>query len=569
MQDIKIKNLNYYYPEMKTPALKNINLEIPQGQFVLIVGGSGSGKSTLLRSICGLIPNFYGGIYSGKIYIGNKEIRQIDRRDLVQRVGMVFQEPESQLVMTSVEEEIAFGLENLELPNSLMKRRIMEVTSTLALSDYLNSFIPELSGGQKQKTALGAVLAMQPDIILLDEPTSQLDPIAGEDILTMIRRLNEENGITIILTEQRLERCFHLADRVIVMEKGEIVFDHCCVKEIAKWAAKTKRPFVPPLSKLFADIDFPDIPITVKEARKIIRPFFDNKIDLKNKYLFHYKENKGNPLVEVENLWFTYPNGKEVLKDISFNINNGDFVVLMGENGGGKTTLLKNLNGLLKPSRGKVKIMGKDIKKMAVEELAYEVGYLSQDPNDYLFLPSVEEEILFTMKNLGITDDGILDEIINKLQIESLKNKNPRDLSTGERQRVALASILVTKPKILILDEPTRGLDYELKERLGEILLKLKSEGTAIFMVAHDVEFAAEYADKIILLDRGTIIGYGNKHEMLTNSTFYSPQISKLFNGMVDNIVTIDEGKKILRRVIEFKKNKRFDNESFMTNMGG
>ncbi|WIF95418.1 ABC transporter ATP-binding protein [Caminicella sporogenes] len=550
MQDIKIKNLNYCYPEMKTPALKNINLEIPQGQFVLLVGGSGSGKSTLLRSICGLIPNFYGGVYSGEIYIGSDEIHQINRRELTQRIGMVFQDPESQLVMTNVEEEIAFGLENLNLPNSLMKRRVMEVSSALSLSSYLNNFIPELSGGQKQKTALGAVLAMQPDIILLDEPTSQLDPIAGEDILTMIRRLNEENGITVILTEQRLERCFHLADRILVMDKGEIIFDNTSPKEIAKWAVKTKRSFVPPLSKLFAEIDFYDIPITVKEGRRIIRDVCNNEENLNNEYLFDCEKESSSPVIEIENLWFTYPNGKEVLKDISFNISSGDFIVLMGENGGGKTTLLKNLNGLLKPSRGKVKIMGKDTRKIDVEQIAHEVGYLSQDPNDYLFLPSVEEEILFTMKNLGIDDDGMLDEIIDRLQLRSLKDKNPRDLSTGERQRVALASILITRPKILLLDEPTRGLDYELKEKLGKILLELKSEGTAIFMVAHDVEFAAEYADKIILLDRGSIIGFGDKHEMLTNSTFYSPQISKLFYGLADNIVTKEEGKKILKAIM-------------------
>ncbi len=502
-------------------------------------------------------------MYSGEIYIGNDEIHQIERRELTQKVGMVFQDPESQLVMVSVEEEIAFGLQNLNLPNSLIRRRIMEITSALTLSDYLDNFIPELSGGQKQKTALGAILAMQPDIILLDEPTSQLDPISGEDILTMIRRLNEENGITVILTEQRLERCFHLADRILVMDNGEIIFDHFSHKEMAKWAVKTNRSFVPPLSKLFAETDYWDIPTTVKEGRKIIKDIHFNRKDLNDDFLHDCKKEKENLLIEVENLWFNYPNGKEVLKNINFNINSREFIVLMGENGGGKTTLLKNLNGILKPSRGKVKIMGKDTRNIDVEELACKVGYLSQDPNDYLFLPTVEEEILFTMKNLGIDNDKILNEIIDKLQIKSLKNKNPRDLSTGERQRVALASILVTRPKVLLLDEPTRGLDYELKEKLGEILLKLKAEGTAIFMVTHDVEFAAEYADKIILLDRGNIIGFGDKHEMLTNSTFYSPQISKLFHGLVDNVVTKDEGKRVLMSAIELKsvfEDKREEN---------
>ncbi len=557
VEDIKIKNLVYHYPDMKSPSLNNINIEIPQGQFVLIVGGSGSGKSTLLRSIAGLVPEFYGGSYSGEIFIGGKEIRKIDRRTLVQKVGMVFQDPESQLVMTSVEEEIAFGLENIGVSNSIIKRRIMEVKNALRLTNYTDKFISELSGGQKQKTALASILAMQPDIILLDEPTSQLDPIAGEDILTMIRRLNEENGITVILTEQRLERCFHLADRVLVMEDGKIIFDHHSPKEIAKWALYNKSPFIPPLAKLFAEVGFPKIPVTVKQGREILKPYLheigsgeslDSKLEI-------IEDN--NPLVEIKGLWFTYPNGKEVLKDINLNINSKEFIVVMGENGGGKTTLLKHINGLLKPSRGKVKVKGKDTRKILVEELSYDIGYLSQNPNDYLFLPSVQEEIKFTMDNLGIKNDGIVDEVLERLNIKELKDKNPRDLSTGERQRVALASILVTRPKLLILDEPTRGLDYELKESLGELLLKLKEEGTTIFMVAHDVEFAAEYADKIILIDGGTIIAKGNKKEVLTNSTFYSPQISKLFHNISDNIVTLNEGKEVLSTIIKRKKNEK------------
>lgn len=554
MEEIKVKNLTYCYPDVKVPSLKNINIEIPQGQFVLIVGGSGSGKSTLLRSIVGLVPAFYGGSYSGEVSIGGKEICQINPRKLVQKIGMVFQDPESQLVMTGVEEEIAFGLENLGLPNSIMKRRVMEVKNALSLTDYTDSFIAELSGGQKQKTALAAVLAMQPDIILLDEPTSQLDPIAGEDILTMIRRLNEENGITVILTEQRLERCFHLADRVLVMEEGRIIYDHCSPKEIAKWSVDNKSPFIPPLAKLFAEVGFSKVPVTVKEGREILKPYYTYLSNRKNtpvnsKSMDDIK--KISPIVKIERLWFSYPNGKEALKDINLDIEANDFIVVMGENGGGKTTLLKHINGLLKPSRGKVNVMGKDTRKVSIEELASTVGYLSQNPNDYLFLPSANEEIAYTMDNLGIKDDGIVAEVLKKLEIESLKYRNPRDLSTGERQRIAMASVLVTKPKLLILDEPTRGLDYKLKETLGNILLKLKKEGTAIFIVAHDVEFASEYADKIILLDQGTIVAKGDKKEMLTNSTFYSPQISKLFHNISEGIVTFNEGKEILKSLIE------------------
>ncbi len=552
MADIKIENLNYSYPETGKKALNDINLTIPQGQFVLIVGGSGSGKSTLIRSIAGLVPDFYGGTCSGKVEIDNVEIDKIERRKLVQKVGMVFQDPESQLVMTDAEQEIAFGLENLELPNSIMKRRIMEVTSALSLSGYKTSFIPELSGGQKQKVALASVLAMQPDILLLDEPTSQLDPIAGEEILTMVRRLNEENGITIILTEQKLERCFHFADRIIAMDKGEIIKDCTDVSNIANWAVRENKPFIPPLSKLFANINYPKIPVTVKEGRELIKnEFLLEEIESQETNAYENKEvhdnlPEGRPIIDIENLWFTYPNGSEILKNIDLKIKLNTFTVIMGENGSGKTTLLKNLNCLLKPARGHIKILGQDTKKITVEELSSMVAYLSQDPNDYLFLPTVREEVNFTLNNLGLKDDGIVDEILSKLGIEKFANSNPRDLSTGERQRVALASVLVTKPRLLLLDEPTRGLDYQLKENLGEILLNLRDEGTTILMIAHDVEFAAEYSDDIILMDDGGIVEKGSKYELLSNSTFYSPQISRLFHNYRRNIVTLKQGEEVL-----------------------
>lgn len=561
MAVIKIENLKYIYPENEDPALENINLTIPEGQFVLIVGGSGSGKSSLIRAMAGLVPDFYGGVYGGNVYLDDTEIRRMDRKSLVQKVGMVFQDPESQLVMTNVEQEIAFGLENLGLSNNLMKRRVMEVTSALGLSDYLHSSSHTLSGGQKQKVALASVLAMQPEILILDEPTSQLDPIAGEEILTMVRRLNEENGITVVLVEQRLERCFHLADRVLVMDKGKITYDHHAPETIATWSHKNDTPFIPPLAKLFAHVGCPEVPVTVKQGRKILKSYFDMnsndfKINIQPEKIKSHKIVKNKSLVDIQNLWFTYPDGKEILKNVNLEINEGDFTVLMGENGAGKTTLLKNINGLLKPSRGSIKILGEDTKKKMVEELAPLVGYLSQNPNDYLFLPTVKEELDFTLKNLGLSDDGISDEILRTLQVFNYKDRNPRDLSSGERQRVALASVLVARPKLLLLDEPTRGLDYELKEKLAEILLKIKATGTAILMITHDVEFAAEYAEDIVLMAEGSMIARGDKYEMLTNSTFYSPQISKLFHNIFDDIVTLKQGEEVLSNLLNFNNEK-------------
>ncbi len=557
MAVIKVKNLTYHYPDSRNAALDRINLDIPEGQFVLVVGGSGSGKSALVRALAGLIPEFYGGAYAGGVYLDNKEISQLQRRELVQKIGLVFQDPESQLVMTNVEQELAFGLENLALPNNLIKRRVMEMASALNLTDRLNGSIPELSGGQKQKVALASVLAMQPEILLLDEPTSQLDPIAGEDLLTMVRRLNEENGLTVVLIEQRLERCFHLADRILVMDRGQIVYDHHDPEEVARWAVANHSRFIPPLARLFASVGYPGVPVTVKQGRALLRNNHLPEREAGRHPSSLPIPKKGvkaaiasQPLVDIKHVWFSYPDGEEVLKDVNFTIDPGEFIVLMGENGAGKTTLVKNINGLLKPSRGQLKVGNRNVRQLSVEEIAPIAAYLSQDPNDYLFLPSVREELAFTLNNLGLPDDGISEQLLKRLKLDSLADRNPRDLSTGERQRAALAAVLVSRPQLLMLDEPTRGLDYALKEELGAILQQLQSEGTAILVVTHDVEFAAEYAEKIVLMAQGSIIAEGDKYSMLSDSTFYCPQISKLFNNLVDGVVTLKQGQAVLTEIM-------------------
>lgn len=561
MPVIAIQNLTYYYPDTSVPALDRINLDIKAGELVLLLGGSGSGKSSLIRAIAGLIPEYYGGTYQGKVLINRQEIQHNKRRDLAQQVGLVFQDPESQMVMTNVEQEIVFGMENLGLPNQLMKRRVMEVTSALSISSYLHSSISELSGGQKQKVALASVLAMQPGILMLDEPTSQLDPVAGEEILTMVRRLNEDNGITVILAEQRLERCFHIADRILIMEQGRIVHDLRNQSALSVLPAKKDISCVPPLAQMFIQAECPQIPATVKQGRDILRSYLTedavSRSALADKAFRRRKDpDQHKEILNIRNLWFSYHNGQEVLKNISFSMKAGEFVVLMGSNGTGKTTLLKQINSLLKPDRGQITVLGLDSRSRTVEDLACDIGYLSQNPSDYLFLPTVQEELSFTLHNLGLNDDGISRSILQRLHLSQCAAVNPRDLSTGQRQRVALASVLVSRPHLLLLDEPTRGLDYVLKKELGKILKELQAEGTAILVVTHDVEFAAEFADEIALMDQGSIIARGDKYAMLSNSTFYSPQISKLFNGIVDGVVTIEQGRQVLKTIMGIYHNR-------------
>lgn len=549
MSYIEVENLTYYYPNEAKAALENINLKIEPGEFVLLVGGSGSGKSTLLKTIAGLAPEFYGGRIKGDIRIEGCSIASIPRNELVQKVGLVFQDPESQLVMTNVEQELAFGLENLGLDNSLMKRRVLEASGALSLGNYLKSNTPELSGGLKQKVALASILAMQPEVILLDEPTSQLDPVSGEEILTILRRLNEENGITIILIEQRLERCFHLADRFLVMDKGKIICNTTNPTVFSRWALENGSSFIPPLAKVFAGAGFEKVPLTVKEGRSLIGSLPQRVKD--NPEPLHTKETKvsqkKDPILELENLWFVYQNGEEALKNINLSIYPGDFLIIMGENAAGKTTLLKNINGLLKPSRGKVKICGQDSRNLKVEEVALQVGFLSQNPNDYLFLNTVEEEVSFTLRAQGIKEKEQVESLLTRLKLDKLKFKNPRDLSSGERQRVALAAVLIAEPQVILLDEPTRGLDYQLKEDLGEFLKELQQEGKAVVVVTHDVEFAAQYGQSIVLMSQGSIIAQGAKKAMLTQSTFYSPQVSKLFYKYNNDILTIEEGIEFLK----------------------
>lgn len=542
----KVENLTYYYPDAQQPALHNVNMSIEEGEFLLVVGGSGSGKSSLARALAGLIPDFYGGRIGGRVFYKRQDIRQINKRTLAGEIGIVFQDPEKQLVMTGVEGEVAFGLENLGLPQAEMFRRVAEVLGFFGLTQLKTEFTASLSGGQKQKLALASVLAMQPHLLILDEPTSQLDPAASEELFNLVRQLNEEMNLTIVLVEQRLERCFHLADRVVVMEGGQIV-QESPPGESAVWQVKNRLPYIPPVAGFFACTGLSGVPLTVKEGRKLLSKYVLSRDQSAGQNLVlpqpvrAASKERDTPIVEVKGLWFTYPDGREALRGIDLHIGAGEFVALMGENASGKTTLLKQLAGLLKPWRGRVLVAGLDTRKVAPCQLARVVGYLSQNPNDYLFRDTVEEELGFTLSNLGLPGDGRIDEMLERMKLKRCREFNPRDLSSGERQRVALASVMAAGPQLLLLDEPTRGIDYGLKAGLGSLLQEVAAEGTAVFLVTHDVEFAAEYAGRVVMLFDGKVACDGPKHEVLSSSIFYSPQMSRLFRGVNSGVLSLRE----------------------------
>lgn len=519
MEIFKIKNLTYYYPQKQEPALKNINLSVNEGEFILLLGESGSGKSTLGRVFNHIVPEFYGGNISGEVE-GSEE------------VGMVFQDPEKQLVMDNVEREIAFGLENMGIEYPLMRKKVMETLSFLNLWDIKNQNTYQLSGGQKQKVAIGTALAMGHKLLVLDEPTSQLDPTTADEVLHVLDRLNKELGYTIVLIEQRVDRCFHLADKIWFIEKGQLSFNDS-PREFVQWAKNKRMSFLPSVSAFFTYQNNINIPLTIKEGRSMLRDSLTHINDLSEKIVLDSKDT--NQLaVEIEKISFSYENGIQALKEISMKVNQGEIAGVMGENGSGKSTLMKVIGGLLKPTMGKKIVKGR-------------VGYLSQNPNDYLFNDSVFEELKFTLDTNGIADDSRIKKTLKELSLEQLKDKNPRDLSGGEKQRVALASIMVLEPDILLLDEPTRGLDKKLKDALGNIVQTYQKKGKTIIIVTHDTEFVAQYCTKACLIFDGTIVQKGSTYEIFNSGIYYTTQMNKLFNGYIDHILTLDDAFNLIK----------------------
>ncbi|MEN6378051.1 MAG: energy-coupling factor transporter ATPase [Methanofastidiosum sp.] len=548
---IKFNDFSFYYPDAVTPALDKINVRIGEGEFLVITGPSGGGKSTFLRAINGLIPNFYGGKISGDVLVQGKNASETPTNEMSELVGMVFQDPENQLISNQVEREIAFGMENLCFSQELMRKRVEEALDAVNISRLRNRTTSELSGGQKQKVAIASALAMHPSILLLDEPTSELDPRSAEDVLNVIEKINDELGLTILLVEHRLERVIHHVDRMLMIDGGKLIYDGSPRKiksaHIENW--KVGLPPVTRLSLHFKDkIANNGIPLTVKEARLALKDVLSNP---KKNIAWERKNSSGKVSISLEKVFFSYDGEKDVLKNISFKVYEGDMIALMGKNASGKTTLVKLMNGLVKQRKGKIELFGKKINDYSLDELIQKVGIVFQDPNLHLFNDTVQEEVAFVLRNLGMEKEQIdkkVEEILRRFKIYQYRNSYPHDLSGGERQRVALASVLVSEPEILILDEPTRGMDYFLKK---ELISYLKEKAKTVIMVTHDVETAAEFADRVVLLSEGNIISDGNKRDVLSKALLFSPQINRLVQpytkyGIPDDTLTVEEVLKVV-----------------------
>jgi energy-coupling factor transport system ATP-binding protein len=551
---IEINNVTFTYAEGKKPALNDVSLSINDSEFILIAGPSGCGKSTLCRCINGLVPSFYGGKISGSVTVQNINTLHTPTKEMAKTVGMVFQDPENQLIATDVEREIAFGLENLGLSKTLMAKRIEEVLDTVGIDHLRHRQISTLSGGEKQKTAIASVLVLHPEILVLDEPTSELDPKGAEEVIQLVKRLNEEFGLTVLLVEHRIDRVLQSVDRLILMNNGMVAYDGNPREWIHHVGDTLPDIGVPPITRLSVALQKKNIdtktPLTIKEGRQNFSPVFKAKKFKKPDFSSIRKsKNSNDSVVTIKNLWYNYTDSPTILRGINLSISKGEFVSLVGRNASGKTTLAKMLNGLLKPTKGTVEINGINTTKTSVENLARDVGYVFQDPNVHLFADTVEEEITFMMHNLGFSPKSIeesLEKMLKQFNLNYCRYAYPRSLSTGEKQRVALSSVLAANPQLLILDEPTRGLDYELKKTLVHHLKTYQQNGGTILLITHDIELIAEFGERVLLISEGNIIADGTKHDVLSNSLHFSPQIKRLIQpftkyGLASDILTVDE----------------------------
>jgi len=527
MELIKFYDLSYYYPDSSKPVLDHISLDISEGEFVLVIGPSGSGKSTLLRCLNGLVPHFTGGRLAGRVQVAGRDPADLGPRGMSDLVGFVLQDPEAQFVADVVEDELAFGMENLGLAPPIMRKRIEEVLDQLDIAGLRHRRVSSLSGGERQRVAIAAVLTLQPRVLVLDEPTSQLDPQAAEEVLTVLHQLNHDLGLTVILSEHRLERVLQFTDRVIYLRGNGVPPVIGSPRRVI-----AHSDLAPPLVRLGRELGWDPLPLTLKEARRFVSPACPTPPQPPP-----MRGGRGgggrqhsiptSPACRLDDVWFAY-NGHPVLNGVQLEINQGEVIALMGRNGSGKTTLLKHIVGLLGPCRGRVEVLGRDLRGLEVAEIIQHVGYVPQNPNSLLFAETVCDEVAFTRRNHGLPTEAPVD-LLAQFGLSALKNAYPRDLSVGERQRVALAAILAAEPEILLLDEPTRGLDYLQKQALTAFLRAQQAAGRTIVLATHDVELVATCADRVVLMGDGEIVVDGPTRQVMTESMVFTSQVNKLY----------------------------------------
>jgi len=524
---IEFSQLTLIYPN-GTKALSEISLRIKEGEFVVLCGPTGCGKTSLLMTVNGLIPHTIKGELKGKVTVAGRDTRKCSVAELATLVGTVFQNPEAQIFNLTCEDELVFGVENLGLSREKITERLEYALKVVSLNGLRDRNTSQLSGGEKQRLVIGATLAMGSRILVLDEPLSDLDPRGKEEVLRALAELNQRWGITVVVAEHNLDKVLEFANRMLVMEEGRVVLDgepRSILSEHHSFLTRLgiRLPQVVEASLMLSpgNICFSPEELSFVLKSRMIGAYSNTPVQAGIN--FGDSSNKGVPIVQTERLRYCYPNKRVALKDVSLSIDNGGVVAVVGNNGAGKSTLAKILIGLLKPTSGDVVLFGESMKKQKLKTLSSKVGFLFQNPDNQLFCDTVEEEVATGLPPLPTSEKlQKVSELLKKMGLEQYRNRHPHALSRGERQRVAVATALAKKPKVLVLDEPTTGQDWKHICALMEMMEEEMEAGITVIMITHDMRLVAEYADDVIVLSNGELKAKGHPR-----SIFSQPQLLK------------------------------------------
>ena len=551
METVKVNGFSFKYSLGSKPALKDINFTVNEGEFIVVCGPSGCGKSTLLRSLKPQLRPF--GETSGSIEFCGRGINDIPDEESAAQIGFVMQSPDAQIVTDKVWHELAFGLENLGVPTHIIRSRVAEMANYFGIHTWFRKKTAELSGGQKQLLNLASVMLMQPKLLILDEPSSQLDPIASREFLENVRKINLELGTTIIITEHNLEDVYGYADKVLLMEHGEAV-KYLPPQEMAQYLAENERDgmykALPTPARMYGCVLRGECPLSIVEGRR----WFSRQMEGKAlpKPVLTEENRPDERAIDVKEVWFQYEKGADpVLRDLSFSLRRGEICSILGGNGAGKTTTLSVISQKNKFNMGRINIAGKDIKKYKGNELFdHNLAVLPQNPQSLFVFETLRRDLEEVLRFRKMKKEEINERVelmAKMLGLSELLERHPYDLSGGEMQKAALAKILLLEPKILLLDEPTKGMDALSKENLGGILRGLRDSGVSVLMVTHDIEFCAKYSDHCMLFFDGYIVSEGSPKKFFADNSFYTTAASRMTRHLVPNIITCEEGEQLCK----------------------
>ena len=557
---VSIRDLDYTYRGQKEPALDGVSLDVAQGEFVVVMGHSGAGKSTLCTSLNGLIPHFFRGRMQGEVRVEGRSTREGKVGEFAQEVGLVFQDFEAQLFSTNVALEVAFGPENFQVEREEMVRRVHEVLGQVRLEGFEDRTPATLSGGQKQRLAIASVLAIEPRILCLDEPTTDLDPVGKLGIFRIAEELKSRDEVTLIVVEHETEETLD-ADRIVVLRDGKIIADRPA-REVLQDVKLLEESSVMPLqvARFFRELGTEEgqLPLTPAEGKEEFerrgwrvsperhRELVERDASREEKY--------EAPIIEVKGLSHRYPNGVVALEGVDMTVRRGEFLAVLGQNGSGKTTLVKHFNGLLKPTEGSVRVDEEETVELGIRRLGQRVGYVFQNPDHQIFSDTVADEVAFGPKIREMEEDEIrerVEEALAAVGMEGRGDEDPFGLTKGERQRVAVASVLAVRPEVLILDEPTTGLDYAEQRSMMDLVRRLSEGGSTIIAVTHTMWVVAEYAHRAVVVRDGKVALQGTVREVFTkedelrDAALRPPHIVSFSNSMGYPVLSVEEMLKV------------------------